>query len=193
MMAKQLKYQNTRSKVHPHKFMLWVVMSSLCMMFAAFSSFYLVRQASGNWHHFHLPQMFYISTAIIVLSTITLHIAYRAFKKGNITLYKILLPITLILGIAFIISQYLGWLALNDMGIYLTGNASGATIIVISALHAAHVLGGIVALILANIHAFALPNKVTKFRILRLELTLTYWHFVDALWLYLLCFFLVMQ
>lgn len=189
MMARPVEYENTRSKIHPKKFMLWVAIGSLCMMFAAFTSFYLVRQASGNWLEFELPSAFYTSTVVIILSSVTLHLSYWFFKKMNTLMYRSLLFLTLILGCAFIGLQYQGWLALNEMGVYLDGNASGATVIVISALHAAHVLGGIGALILANIHAFVLPHKVTNVRKLRFELTFTYWHFVDILWIYLLFFF----
>ncbi|MGK0391169.1 MAG: cytochrome c oxidase subunit 3 [Maribacter sp.] len=189
MMAQPVEYENTRSKVHPKKFMLWVSIGSLCMMFAAFTSFYLVRQASGNWLEFELPSAFYISTAIIILSSITVHLSYWFFKRMNTLMYRSLLLLTLILGCVFVGLQYEGWLALNQMGVYLDGNASGATVIVISALHAAHVLGGIGVLILANIHAFVLPHKVTNARKLRFELTYTYWHFVDILWIYLLFFF----
>lgn len=190
MMARPVEYENTRSKIHPKKFMLWVAIGSLCMMFAAVTSFYLVRQAAGNWLEFELPTAFYTSTAVIILSSITVHLSYWFFKRMNTIMYRSLLLLTLILGCAFIGLQYQGWLALNYMGVYLDGNASGATVIVISALHAAHVLGGIGVLILANIHAFVLPHKVTNTRKLRFELTCTYWHFVDILWIYLLFFFI---
>lgn len=166
-------------------------MGSLCMMFAAMTSFYLVRQASGNWLQFELPSAFYTSTAIIVLSSITLHVSYFLFKKGNTLGYRMLMLASLILGVLFVYFQLVGWDQMNQDGIYLDGNASGATIIIITGLHAAHVLGGIGALLLANLHAFTLPHKVTETRKLRFEMTYTYWHFVDILWIYLLVFFMM--
>lgn len=189
MMARQMKYEHTRSKIHPHMFLLMVAMASLFMLFAAFTSAYLVRQSSGNWLEFDLPNVFFTNTGVILLSSITLHLSYRAFKKGNAALYKGLLPVTFLLGCAFVYLQYVGWLEMGDMGIHLDGNASGALVIVISAVHAAHVLGGLGALALANAHAYMLPYKLTKTRKLRFELTLVYWHFVDVLWVYLLLFF----
>jgi cytochrome c oxidase subunit 3 len=75
------------------------------------------------------------------------------------------------------------------IGIELTTNPSGSFVYVISGLHAAHILGGIGALVIALIHAFVLKYKVTEGRKLRFEMTLTYWHFVDVLWIYLLLFF----
>jgi cytochrome c oxidase subunit 3 len=170
-------------------FLLMVAMASLFMLFAAFTSAYLVRKSSGNWLEFDLPNVFFINTGVILLSSLTLHLSYWAFKKGNATLYKLMLPITFILGCLFVYLQYMGWQDLAQMGIYLTGNASGALLIVISAIHAAHILGGLGAVALANVHAFMLPYKLTNTRKLRFELTLVYWHFVDVLWVYLLLFF----
>lgn len=181
----------SRSKIHPKKFALWVACASITMMFTAFTSAYLVRQAQGNWLEFELPNMFYLSTAVIVLSSFTLQGSYSSFKRGNERLYKGLLVTTFILGLAFLVLQYQGWQAMRAIGIELTTNPSGSFIYVISGVHAAHILGGIAALIIALIHAFALKFNATKTRKLRLEMTLTYWHFVDFLWVYLLVFFLI--
>jgi cytochrome c oxidase subunit 3 len=178
-----------RNKIHPIKFTLWVACASITMMFAAFTSAYIVRQAAGNWLEFQLPRMFYLSTAIIVLSSVALHASYLAFLRGWAQAYRALLLGALVLGLAFLVSQYQGWLALRAIGVELTTNPSGSFIYVISGVHAAHILGGIAAILIAVLHAFALPYKVTPARKLRFELTWTYWHFVDILWLYLLLFF----
>ncbi len=178
-----------RSKIHPKKFALWIGCASIMMMFAAFTSAYIVRQAAGNWLEFRLPDIFFFNTIVILLSSLTLHGSYLAFKRGNERLYRGLLAGTLILGLAFLVLQYEGWQALTAIGVELTTNPSGSFVYVISGVHAAHILGGIAALSIALIHAFALPYKVTKGRKLRFELTLTYWHFVDFLWVYLLLFF----
>jgi cytochrome c oxidase subunit III len=178
-----------RSKIHPKKFALWVACASMLMLFAAFTSAYIVRQAAGNWLEFRLPDIFYINTIVILLSSAALHGSYLAFKRGKTQAYRVLLGITLILGLAFLVLQYQGWQALNDIGVGLTTNPSGSFVYVISGVHAAHILGGIAALVVAIIHANALPHKVTKARKLRFELTSIYWHFVDFLWVYLLVFF----
>jgi cytochrome c oxidase subunit 3 len=178
-----------RSRIPSKKFALFVACASIMMMFAAFTSAYIVRQAAGNWLEFQLPSIFYINTAVIVLSSVALHIAYTGFKRMNTSIYRVFLIITLILGLAFIVLQYQGWQALTAMGVELTTNPSSSFVYVISGLHAAHILGGIAALLVAIIHAFALPHKVTPARKLRFELTFIYWHFVDILWIYLLVFF----
>lgn len=180
-----------RSKLHSKKFALLVGCASIVMMFVAFTSAYIVRQAAGNWLEFTLPTPFYISTASILLSSLALHLSYVNFKKGNTRLYRYLLVAAAVLGLAFIVLQYQGWQALTAIGVELTTNPSGSFVYVISGLHAAHVLGGIAALGVALLHAFALKHRVTPARKLRFELTLIYWHFVDVLWIYLLVFFIV--
>ena len=182
-----------RNRIPAKKLALYVSFASMIMLFSGLTSAYIVRQAAGDWLEFPLPNLFYISTIAIVLSSITLQTAYYAFKKGKKIPYQWLLAITLILGVAFTVMQYNAWLEMNAMGVYLTGNPSGAFVMVISGIHAAHVLGGIGALIVAVTHAFILPYYLNAKRKLRFELVLIYWHFVGFLWIYLLVFFILQQ
>jgi cytochrome c oxidase subunit III len=161
---------------------------SIVMMFTALTSAYIVRQAAGNWLEFPLPDIFYYNTLVILASSLTLHGCYVAFKRGAEASYKALLILTFLLGLVFLYLQYAGWEELVAMGVPLKTNPSGDFVYAISGIHAAHVLGGITILIVALIVAFRLPFKVTPARKLRLELSLTYWHFVDVLWIYLILF-----
>lgn len=180
-----------RSKIHPKKFALWVACGGIIMMFVSLTSAYMVRKAGGNWLEFPMPKIFIGSTVVIIISSITLHLSYLAFKHGNAAQYKGFLLTTFVLGIAFLILQYQGWVALSSIGIELNTNPSGSFVYAISGIHAAHILGGITALIIALLNAFSLKYQVTPARKLRFELTLTYWHFVDILWVYLFIFFLI--
>lgn len=180
-----------RSKIPAQKFALWVGIGSIVMMFAAFTSAYVVRRSSGNWLEFKLPDIFFLNTAVIVLSSLTLHYSYNAFKKGNEKWYKGLLVTTFLLGILFVVLQYKGWQAMTAIGATFTINPSSSFVYVISGLHAAHVLGGLAALLVAMVHAFVLPFKPTIRRKQRFELVCQYWHFVDVLWLYLIVFFML--
>jgi cytochrome c oxidase subunit III len=186
-------FEQNRSKIHPYKLALWIGCASIVMMFAAWTSAYIVRQASGNWLEFQLPTTFFWSTGVLVLSSITVQSSYYFFTKANEWLYKGLLVTTFLLGLLFIGLQYQGWLNLAAMGVELTGNPSGSFVYVISGTHAAHVLGGLATLIVALIHAFFLPFKVTDRRKLRFELVTHYWHFMGILWIYLLSFFITQQ
>ncbi len=177
-----------RNKIHPMKLALWVGIVSLIMMFTALTSAYIVRRAAGNWLEFSIPTIFYVNTLVIVVSSLTLHAAYVAFKREASGAYKILLTISFLLGIAFLVLQYLGWEELAASGVPLRINPSGDFIYAISWLHALHVVGGLAALMVTLVMAYAIRLRRTNARQLRLELVLTYWHFVDALWIYLIVF-----
>ncbi|MBL7807516.1 MAG: cytochrome c oxidase subunit 3 [Saprospiraceae bacterium] len=186
-----LRQEYNQSKIHPHKLALWVAIGSIIMMFGAFTSAYVVRRAAGNWLEFKLPDIFMVSTVIILLSSVTIQLAYAGFKNGKEKQYKGMLLVTAVLGLAFVVMQYMGWEALNQMGATFTVNPSSSFIYVISGLHAAHVLGGIGALSVALTHAFVLPFKPTLRRKQRFDLVVQYWHFVDILWVYLMVFFML--
>jgi cytochrome c oxidase subunit 3 len=163
------------------------------MMFAGLTSAYIVRQGAGNWLEFKMPNVFFLSTFTILLSSVTLHLSYKGFLKGNVNQYRYLLLLSGILALAFIVMQYLGWLQLNAIGVDLKGNPAGSFVYVISGIHAAHVLGGLGAIAIAIMHAFSLKYKVTAARKLRFELTTNYWHFVDLLWVYLIVFMVLQR
>ena len=96
-------------KIHPHKFSLWVAMASISMMFAGLTSGYMVREAQGNWRYFSLPSVFWISTVVIVLSSVTVILATRAFKSRQIPRYRMLLLTTILLGTLFCVLQCMGF------------------------------------------------------------------------------------
>lgn len=181
---------NKRNNINPQKFALWVAMASMIMFFGAFTSAFIVKQAAGNWLEFPIPDYFYISSAVIVISSITLHLSYWGYKTQKESLYKGLLLTTFILGIAFIVLQYHGWQALYEMGIDFKANVSGSFFYLITGAHALHILGGISALFVACYHAFSLKFNYKEKRKNRFELVVHYWHFVDILWLYLFFFLL---
>ena len=177
-----------RSRLHPLKMLMYIGLGSLVMMFIALTSAYIVRRASGNWLEFSIPTIFYVNTLVIVVSSLTLHAAYRAFKREAMGVYKGLLSLSFALGIAFVVLQFVGWQDLAAQGVPLKINPSGDFIYAISWLHALHVVGGLVALAVTLLVTFLRRVRKTPARQLRLELTLIYWHFVDVLWIYLIVF-----
>jgi len=189
--TEQMTLKKKRSRIHPHKYALWVACASIVMMFAALTSAYMVRKAGGNWLEFTLPDVFYYNTVVILLSSITIHGAYLAFNQMNTKLYKTLLVVSAILGVTFLVLQWEGWQALIAQGIELRTNPSSSFLYVISGLHAAHLIGGVVALFLALTFAFVQKHEVTPRKKLKLELVVHYWHFVDFLWIYLFVFLLI--
>ena len=179
-----------RKGINPQKFALWLGMGSIIMMFTGWTSAYIVKHAAGNWLEFGLPDMFYISTGVIVLSSIALQTSFIAYKRQNEKLYKGMLIATFILGLAFIGTQVQGWYELYSIGIDFKANVAGSFTYLITGAHAVHVLGGIATLIVAMIHAFSLKFRYKEERKNRFELVLQYWHFVGVLWIYLLFFIL---
>lgn len=185
------------SWVHPRKFAMWLAIAVLTMMFAGFTSAYLVREAADNWVQFKMPVNFYYSTVLIVLSSVTMAMAVRTFKRDQLNQYRLFLALTLALGLGFFYSQYLGWKQLQNIGIYLSGNPSGSFVYVITYVHVAHVLGGLLFLFFALMRALFLFRNPATYLIYRtdgnkkvgIELLATYWHFIDLLWVYLLLFF----
>jgi cytochrome c oxidase subunit 3 len=186
-----LTLEKSRRGIYAPLFALWAAMGSMVMMFGSLTSAYIVRQSAGNWLEFRIPDIFYYSTVVILLSSVALHGSYWAYRNGRETVYKLLLPVALLLGIAFIIMQYQGWNALYSIGVALDGNPGGSFFYVISGIHAAHVVGGLFAIAVAVMHAFTLTYKQTEKRRRRFQLVLHYWHFVDLLWLYLFLFLLI--
>lgn len=178
-----------RKKMHPHKFTMWVAMGSIVMMFAGLTSAFIVKSNQTNWKTVALPQAFWISTVVIVLSSLTLQWSIRSFKNREMSKYRSLIGVTLLLGIGFVVLQWVGFKDLWAQQITFKGSGAGQFLYVIFGLHAIHVIGGIVTLLVLFIKAFF--GKVKQYSATPVEVAAIYWHFVDILWIYLLFFFLI--
>ncbi|TVZ56604.1 cytochrome c oxidase subunit 3 [Lutibacter sp. Hel_I_33_5] len=170
--------------------MLWVSMISMVMFFAGLTSAYVISMNREDWVTFDLPQAFYISTFLIVGSSITLFLSQRFLKKSNLSASRILLVISLILGIGFIFYQYEGFNQLKSVGLYFTGKGSTVStsfIIGITLMHVLHLIAGVIVLLVVIYNHF--KNKYSATDMLGFELGAIFWHFVDVLWIYLFFFF----
>jgi cytochrome c oxidase subunit 3 len=195
-----------RNKIHPHKFALWLAMGSIAMMFAGLTSAYVVKEAGGNWRSYHLPNIFWVSTVVILISSVTAALGVRAFKRREIPKYRMLITTTLVLGVLFGAFQFLGFYDLytQPQQVILNGEATGrmspvtipgnpaeSFLFVIAGVHLLHIIGGIVALTIVFFRAYR--KRVKVYNATGLEIVASYWHFVDALWIYLFVFFLANQ
>ncbi len=179
-----------RKRLHPHKFTMWVALASIVMMFAGLTSAYIVKKANANWLEFRLPDVFWYSTVVIVISSVTMHLAVKSFKAREMSRYRSLISITTILGILFVVLQLIGFQQIEAGGVPLFGidsNPSASFIGIIGGLHGLHMLGGVIALVVIFLRAYIGTRKV--YSSTGLEIAATYWHFVDALWIYLFIFF----
>lgn len=180
-----------RNKVHPHKFTMWVAMGSIIMMFAGLTSAYIVKSGQPAWEGVVTPMHFWYSTAAILASSLTVQMALRAFKQRNMQQYRLLIGLTVVLGILFVVLQWYGFQWMWQHGVRFKGANAGQFLYIIAGLHALHVLGGIIALMVMAAKAFF--GKTRNYNPVSIEIVSTYWHFVDALWLYLLIFFVWAQ
>lgn len=180
-----------RNKIHPHKFTLWVGIGSIVMMFAGLTSAYIVKRNQAGWVGYEMPLAFWYSTAIIVISSLTLHMALKSFRKREMKMYRQWLMTTTLFGVLFIITQWIGFSAFWKSGNTLQANVSFSFLYVIVGLHALHVAGGIIALIVMTLKSFSRSKRV--YSSVPAELMTTYWHFVDILWVYLLVFLVMIR
>ncbi len=187
---KDLENELTVGRKKSAKPMLWVSMISMVMFFAGLTSAYVISMRRDDWVTFDLPDAFYMSTILIILSSITISMSQRFIKKGKRELSIVLLIITFVLGIAFVWQQYAGFEDLRNAGLFFTGPTSTVStsfIIGISLMHAFHVIAGIIVLLVVIYNHF--KYKYTSDDLLGFELGAIFWHFVDVLWIYLFFFF----
>lgn len=177
------------------RFMLWLMIIGIIMLFAAFTSAMIVRMKQGNFAYFELPVQFLYSCIVVVISSLSMWWAYRSAKRDILGGVQIGLGITLLLGLTFCYFQYLGWLDMFNRGIVFSpspeqtdqGFISASFVILIASLHFLHITGGIIFLAYVLIKSFL--YKVHKKSILAINMCNTYWHFVGFLWVYLYLFF----
>lgn len=180
-----------KKRIHPHKFTLWVAIGSIIMMFAGLTSAYIVKRDQPGWTTFDMPRTFLLSTAVILLSSLTMQIALKSFRERKMDRYRGFITVTAILGLVFVVLQWIGFTQVWDSGVTFRGSGAGQFLFVIAGLHALHVIGGVIALLVMFIKAYR--TNVRSYNIVPVEVVSSYWHFVDILWIYLLIFFLLVQ
>ncbi|WP_194766937.1 heme-copper oxidase subunit III [Tamlana sp. I1] len=172
------------------KMMLWFGIISLVMSFAGWTSAFVVSSSRPDWlKDFQLPNAFLISTAVIILSSITFILAKKTLKAGNHKATLLWLLTTLVLGIVFIYNQFLGFQQIIDLGYNFTGPTSNVTmsyIYLIAIVHILHVIVGLICLLVVIYNQF--KQKYSASHMLGFELAATFWHFIDILWVYLFLF-----
>jgi|SRR5579859_287315 len=175
--------------MHPKKFGMWLFMASVMMLFMSLTSAYIVRQAEGNWVFFDLPSLFYVTSVIILISSVTMQWAFFAAKKDQQQRVRTLLLMTSVLGLLFLVGQFFGWKQLVANSIYLVGNPSGSFLYILTGLHAIHIVSAIIFLWIVCGAAFR--GKINSKNMASMEMCTTYWHFLGGLWLYLFIFLLL--
>jgi cytochrome c oxidase subunit 3 len=186
-------------KMHAHKTMILLSMvgSTLIFLFLI-TAFSLSFFDGSSFAYIQFPKAFVVSSFLILLSSYFLSKTLAYYNSDNILSLNKALGITLLFGVAFALSQFIGWKELNLAGIYFSGERSGAYLYVISGIHLAHLLGGLIFLgFLFSKTRRASKDPVetliyltTPYEKIRLEMISLWWHFMDALWIFLFFWFL---
>ncbi len=176
--------------IRAKKNILWFGIISLTMSFAGLTSAYVVSKERPDWiSNFEIPQAFYISLVLILISSVTVHFAKKAVQNSRNSQGMILLIVTFLLGLAFVFFQFEGFSEIIESGYNFTGPTSSITtsfIYLVVLLHVAHVVGGLISLLFVIYNHY--KQKYRNGKTLGIELAATFWHFVDAVWIYLFLF-----
>ena len=170
---------------------MWVALGAIVMMFTALTSAYIVRAGiSNDWQPLARPGLLWLSTGLILASSVSFEIARRSLKRKNEQAYASWLLLTVLLGIGFLVSQLLAWRELVAQGIYIASNPHSSFFYLLTGVHGLHLLGGILALDYLLIRTWR-PRSSGEREALVLkrqtaaDVVALYWHFMDGLWVYL--------
>ena len=186
MTTEEYKSRTARS----YKLILLFAMVSMTMMFAGLTSAYVVSQSRADWaKNFQLPSAFYFSTIAILGCSVAFHLAKKAIQKDKHSATTSFLLATLVLGISFVVLQFVGFGQIVAEGYFFTGSASSITttfLYVVVVVHLIHLAGGMISLLIIIYNHF--KQKYNSTQTLGIELGAMYWHFLDFLWVYLFLF-----
>lgn len=165
----------------------WVVLAAIVMMFAALSSAYIILASGERFQAVSTPRMFYLSTVVLISSSICFERAKRSLKRGSEDAYLRWLGLTLFLGLAFLGTQLLGWRELAAQGVYFASHPHRSFYYLFTAVHGVHLFGGIVALtsLLLRGRGKAEVQREEK-TVAYADMVSLYWHTMDILWIWLL-------
>ncbi len=182
----------------PFRFMVWLGIASSVMLFTILLAAYIIRRTGPGWADVKLPNVFLLSTLVIILSSLTLNNAHLAFRHERFGSYRTNIGTTFALGVLFILLQGWGWRQMIRAGVGLQGNPAGSFVYLLSGIHLLHILIGLIFLLIALLEALRRRPYVDSFvysvnppNQLKIRLITLYWHFVDILWLGLFIFLLV--
>lgn len=187
VLSEEQEYKARKRKAET--MLIWLFTFSVIMIFAGLTSAYIIRKESKDWVVFQLPEIYFISTALIIASSVFMIFVMNSVKKDKIASAKMYMLIALILGITFTITQYLGFWRLHEKGIYAMGpsaNIGASFIVVLTITHAAHLVFAMFSLIWTYFKLNKGAYSSADFH--GLKLCATFWHFMDILWVYLFLF-----
>lgn len=165
------------------RFGLWAFLGTVSMLFLGFTSAYLIRRASADWRPLQAPLILWANTAALLASSFTLQAARKRLREWDVRGLFPWVAATGALGALFVAGQVAGWRRLAAQGVFLASNPHSSFFYVLTGLHGLHLLGGLVwlAAVLVQVRRMAYTPGEDGLRLFA-----TYWHFLGALWVYLL-------
>jgi len=162
----------------------WLLMTGIAMLFAGLTSAYIVLRGVPTWDKIPLPPQVWVNTLLLLASSLTLELARRSVRADKVVALRQWLGITAVLGIAFVSGQIVLWREMTASGVLLTSTLHSSFFYVLSGIHAVHILGGLIALVLVSVKAWS--GRLSSISFEPLRLCATYWHFMGGVWLYLI-------
>ena len=184
-------FREPDSRANRYRIGMWVGLASIAMMFTSLSSAYFVRSGTApDWVPLRIPRVMFLSTALILISSVTIEVARRKLKQSFAEAYSRYLLLTGILGLAFLSSQLIAWRQMASQGIYVSTHPHSSFFYLLTGAHGVHIAGGLLALGVlwlrsrrkpgnSNSPAFVAKRQATA------DAVSIYWHFMDGLWIYL--------
>jgi cytochrome c oxidase subunit 3 len=174
-----------RSSPKKYSTAIFLAMLSILMFFMVLTAAFVVLRIHNlhTWSAVRLPWILWINTVVLLASSATLELARRKLQVHSLRGFRQMWALTTILGMIFLAGQVIAWRHLAAEGVYMASRLSSSFFYVFTALHAAHLLGGICALLYVGLRNFE-AAPVSRF--VAAEVTSYYWHFMDGLWLFLL-------
>jgi cytochrome c oxidase subunit 3 len=185
----------SRPKFSPetYKITMWVVLAAIVMMFAALSSVYIMSSEDQS-RPVAMPRMFLVSTGLILISSAAFHRARRSLQHEQPRAYLKWLLVTLVLGLGFLLSQFTGWRELARAGVYFAGHPRSTFFYLATALHGAHLVGGIALVLYLAIRGRKRMLPLNTERISTwTAVTGLYWHTMGGIWLWLFLLLLIFK
>jgi cytochrome c oxidase subunit 3 len=162
---------------------LWILLAAILMLFAGLSSAYIVLRGMPDWQSIAIPPILWLNTAILLASSAAIEAARRSLAHERVDVMKTWILVSAAFGLSFLAGQLYAWRQLVAAGVYLPSTLHSSFFYILTGLHGIHLVGGLSGL--GYVLARALRNRIIPGRDESLKLCATYWHFMDALWVYL--------
>src|SRR5688572_32381371 len=186
--SKRGSFRDPESHANRYRIGMWVALASVTMMFTSLSSAYIVRSSTANdWGALPMPRILIVSTFLILASSVTLEFARRKLKASLTSAYTKWVVVTVVLGVAFLASQLFAWQQLKAWGLYMSTNPHSSFFYLLTGAHAVHLAGGLLGLAFLWLRSRRITKEVAVLakRQASADAVTIYWHFMDALWIYL--------